>query len=274
MAVRGEFGDEGPTVAVFADTQWEPAHTYRWLDEMERIGGDVVPVQRVTIGSLRADIVSGVNRGYRIANIPFYTKNLDGTRILMRRTCTSEYKITPLNRATRAILDGVRADLGIKGRLVPGSVEQWIGISTDEATRQRDSQTAYVTNRYPLIERRMSRDDCKAWLAINGFPEPPKSACIGCPFHDDAFWLDMRETRPDEWRDAVEFDRSVRHYGELTTERGVVRGMRNGGEAFLHRSLLPLDQVPLSKAEKAAAGDAKRPMVNMWENDCSGSCGV
>lgn len=273
MAVRGEFGDEGPTVAVFADTQWEPAHTYRWLDEMERIGGDVLPIQRVTIGSLRADIVSGVNRGYRIANIPFYTKNLDGTRILMRRTCTSEYKITPLNRATRAILDGVRADLGITGRLAPGCVEQWIGISTDEATRQRDSQTAYVANRYPLIEKRMSRDDCKAWLAINGFPEPPKSACIGCPFHDDAFWLDMRENRPDEWRDAVEFDRFIREFGGKD-ETGAMRGMRNGGEAFLHRSLLPLDQVPLSPQEKAAAGDAKRPMFNMWENECEGMCGV
>ena len=269
MALAGEFGEERPTVAVFADTQWEPAATYAWLDELERIGGDVIPIQRVTVGSLRADIVEGVNRGYRIANMPFFTAGADGRASILRRTCTSEYKITPLKRATRAMLDAIRPP----GRLAVGAVEQWVGISTDEATRMKDSDTAYVVNRYPLIEIRMSRADCLTWLSFNGYPHPPKSACIGCPFHDDPYWLDMRENRPDEWRNAVEFDVSIREVGSdgMTV---AMRGMRNDGKAFLHRSLLPLDQVPLSQEEKAAAGDAKRPMFNMWENECEGMCGV
>lgn len=274
MAVRGEFGSEGPTVAVFADTQWEPAHTYRWLDEMERIGGDVVPIQRVTTGSLRDDIVDGASRGHRIANIPYHTMQ-DGKRKLMRRTCTKEYKLVPIARAVRAALNAIRKERVIRGRLTPGSVEMWIGISTEEASRMADSRVAYVRNHYPLIERNMSRTDCKTWLAINGFPEPPKSACIGCPFHDDTFWLEMRENRPDEWADAVAVDAFIRNGKSAPNAKGGgMAAFRNGGEAYLHGSMLPLSEAPLTYEEKAAAGDAKRPMVNMWENDCTGSCGV
>src|SRR5690606_6623803 len=44
----------------------------------------------------------------------------------------------------------------------------------------------------------------------NGYPVPMKSACIGCPFHDDRYWRDMRDNRPEEWADAVDFDRQIR----------------------------------------------------------------
>lgn len=274
MAVAGEFGDERPTVAVFADTQWEPAATYAWLDEMERIGGDVVPIIRTSAGSLRRDIVDGSERGHRIANIPYHTMQ-DGKRKLMRRTCTKEYKLVPIAQAVRLELDWLRKQRGIRGRLMPGSVEMWIGISTEEASRMADSRVAYVRNHYPLIERGMSRNDCKAWLAINGYPEPPKSACIGCPFHDDDFWLDMRENRPDEWADAVALDVFIRNGKSAPNAKGGgMAAFRNGGEAYLHGSMLPLSEAPLTHEEKAVAGDAKRPMFNMWENECEGMCGV
>lgn len=32
MACAGEFGEESPTVAIFADTQWEPPAVYEWLE--------------------------------------------------------------------------------------------------------------------------------------------------------------------------------------------------------------------------------------------------
>src|SRR5690606_33579649 len=94
------------------------------------------------------------------------------------------------------------------------------------------------------------------WLQRNGYPVPMKSACIGCPFHDDRYWRDMRDNRPEEWADAVDFDRQIR-----TGLRGVLH------EAYLHRSLVPLDQVDLST-------DRDYGQPNLFEMECEGMCGV
>lgn len=119
----------------------------------------------------------------------------------------------------------------------------------------RDSQEKWARHYYPLIERRMTRKDCLAWLDAHGYPRPPKSACIGCPFHDDHHWRDMKLNRPDEFQDAVEFDHAQRHQQYLT------------GEAYLHRSLKPLNEVDFSSVEE-------RGQINMFENECEGMCGV
>lgn len=135
-------------------------------------------------------------------------------------------------------------------------VEQWIGISTDEIIRAKPSFEAWQIKRFPLIEKRMSRADCLAWLARHDYPMPPKSACIGCPFHDDARWRQMRDHDPDAWFDAVEIDRSI---------RTGLRGIR--GEVFLHRSAVPLDEADLSTL-------ADHGQLDLWGNECEGMCGV
>ena len=57
----------------------------------------------------------------------------------------------------------IRELLGLRPRQrVPAgtTVEMWLGISTDEAIRMKDSRDRWITNRYPLIEVGMSRRDC------------------------------------------------------------------------------------------------------------------
>ena len=85
----------------------------------------------------------------------------------------------------------------------------------------------------------MTRADCFDWLRLNDLPIPPRSACIGCPYHDDMEWRHIR-SRPAEWADAVDYDRELRAHGTIS-------GMRQ--DVFLHRSLLPLDEVPLDGIE-------------------------
>jgi len=53
MACAGEFGEESPTVAIFADTQWEPPAVYEWLGWLESIGSNKIPIRRVSVGNLR-----------------------------------------------------------------------------------------------------------------------------------------------------------------------------------------------------------------------------
>lgn len=162
MAVAGEFGDERPEGAIFADTQWEPGGVYNWLDTLQSIGGDVIPIHRCTSGDIRATLLEA-NRHYRRVSAPFYVKN-DNRIGALYRQCTKHFKLEPLRRATRELL-GIK-----KGQRVPAAtaVETWIGISTDEATRMKPAREAWITHRWPLIERNMSRRDCVRWLREHG----------------------------------------------------------------------------------------------------------
>ncbi len=218
MAVEGELGRLGePHLAIFADTGWEPVAVYEWLRFLRlpaRKAG--IEVATVSAGNVRNDVLAAARgEGGSFASMPLYVRNPDGSGSILRRQCSREYKITPVRHELR--------------RREIDSAEMWLGISTDEIERQKPSNVQWVANRHPLIELQMSRRDCAAWLTDHGYPEPPKSACIGCPYTDDHRWFEMRERRPEEWLDAVEVDRQVR------------RLPRIDGDVFLHRSLVPLE---------------------------------
>jgi len=140
--------------AVFADTQWEPAAVYRHLDwltaEAARHG---VPVHRTTRGNLRQDTLDAISRkagdGKRAARLPFFVTNPSGEAGMMRRQCTGDYKIEPIERFIKRTLLGLKPrQRGPKAAVV----EQWFGISADEAQRVRKSTRPWCQYRYPLIK--------------------------------------------------------------------------------------------------------------------------
>lgn len=251
MAAAGEFPGEPLDGAIFSDTQWEPAEVYRHLDWLET----QLPFQvyRVSAGDIRAGILARRNTtGGRYAAVPWFTRNPDGSLGMGRRQCTSEYKLKPIMRKVRELVGA-----GPRGRITAGAVEQWIGISRDEASRMKPAKQRYLVNRWPLIERFMSRDDCLRWLRDHGYPEPPKSACIGCPFHNGAMWRDMQANNPAAFADAVAVDAALR--------QGESRGML--ATEFMHVARLPL-------AEAVAASQPGDREPNLFENECEGMCGV
>lgn len=166
---------------------------------------------------------------------------------MARRQCTSEYKLKPIKTKVRELLGYPHPTPVPKGVFV----EQWIGISTDERDRAIDKDTGelkagdtrYSRNRYPLLELGMSRDHCRALLATAGFESTPKSACIGCPFASNARWRDLRDNHPQEFDDAVQFDAAIR----AGSARANAAGSPLRGEAFLHRSRLPLADAPIDR---------------------------
>lgn len=79
-----------------------------------------------------------------------------------------------------------------------------LGISLDEFQRMRNSSGyAYYTNAYPLIDLRMTREDCVNLIKNAGLPIPPKSSCWFCPFHKLSEWQEMRENHPQIYAKAV-----------------------------------------------------------------------
>ena len=246
MAAKGKIGPM-PDCAIFADTGWEPKQVYEHLDWLEQ--QLPFPIHRVTAGDLRQATIDRKNlAGGRFASIPFYTEGGG----LGRRQCTREYKVAPIEKKQRELL-------GFQPRkhIPPNSSEVWIGISTDEIVRMKDARRKWQRNRWPLIEQRMSRGDCIVWLEKNGFPVPAKSACIGCPYHNDALWAEMKREDPTSFKDAVYIDNYLRHDGAPS------KGMAQ--REFMHSTLKPLEDVKFSE---------DRGQMDMFLDECDGLCGT
>ena len=256
MAAHGEILPM-PDCAIFADTQAEPAPVYdhlRWLCSPNVLP---FPVHVVSRGDLGAEIIAATRgesrRGSR-ARPPFYVLNADGSKGIIRRQCTGDYKIDPIQKKVRELL-------GLKFRQrwpKSAAVEQWVGISTDEAARMKPSRIDAIRIRWPLIEARMNRNDCLQWLRRNDYPEPPKSACCFCPFRSDEQWRNLREIDPSGFQDAINLDRAIRN------------GLRSDaltGQLFLHDSLLPLSEVDFSTPRE-------RGQPDLFQEDCTGMCGT
>ncbi|MEV6723487.1 hypothetical protein AB0M94_21430 [Streptomyces xanthochromogenes] len=228
--------------AIFADTGWEPQAVYRHLDRLERdIAAPAgIPILRVSSGNIRQD---ALDPHHRFASMPLYILNQDGKPGMTRRQCTGEYKIKPLKKQVRELL-GYPYPARIPRDVF---VEQWVGISTDEFHRAKDSDVKYMRNRHPLIDMGWSRADCIKYLTSLGLADTPKSSCLGCPFHGNAQWRSIRDSSPQEWEDVVAFDAAIRK----GNARANASGNRLLGEAFLHRSRVPLDQAPIDHVTAA-----------------------
>lgn len=258
MAACGEITPM-PDCAIFADTQSEPRAVYEWLDWLEpRLR---FPVHRVTAGSLRNEILAATRGEQRMdARPPFFLS----TGGMLNRQCTQDYKLLPIQREQRRLL-------GLVPRQrwpLQAVIEQWIGISFDELQRCKASRIPAVNHRWPLVELRMTRADCLQWMRGRGYPEPNKSACTFCPYHDNDLWRDMRRNDPESWADAVEVDAAI---------RDGVRNRKNGAPLspakwYLHRDLVPLSQVDLRSAEDA--GQTRLFDEQGFAVECEGMCGV
>jgi len=230
--------------AIFSDTGWEPASVYKWLDYLE--GELPFPVHRVSAGNLRHDELTK-NQGF----LPYFVKRETGERGITQRACTHRYKIMPIEKEVSRLIGRAKGKRWPKTPLI----DQWFGISLDEIQRMKISQRPAIVFKYPLIDTlRMTRGDCLAWMEAKGYPLPPRSACIGCPFHSDDEWRRLRDDTPDEWVDAIAFDAAFRAR-EMTKY-----------PAYLHASLVPLDEVDLRTAEDHGQLS--------FLDECEGMCGV
>ncbi|MYE06647.1 MAG: hypothetical protein F4Y04_05405 [Chloroflexi bacterium] len=271
MAAHGEI-EPMPDVAIFADTGAEPPEVYEHLDWLK--GGNVLPfpVRIVQFSDMVEDLertahgeigVAGRKDGYLAA--PFHTVNADGSRGMLRRECTQNYKIREIEAGIKDVLGRPR-DKAIRAR--KPLVRQWIGISSDEAHRVKWIGPGWSRKRYPFLGQAieddpqdlwMSRRDCEAWLRAHDYPIPPKSACTFCPYRSNAEWRALRDNSPEGWKQAVEIDRLIRDMPAKSRA-----GLRLGGELYVHRSGQPLEEVDLDGTDQ----------MNLWDAECEGMCGL
>jgi len=230
MACRGQL--EKPAVAIFADTGWEEPRTYLHLEFLKKEAAAAgIPVLVVSNGNIRDDLLNAAELKSRFYQPPLFMRR-GGKLGMGRRHCTEHYKLRSVYKKIRELLD-----VGPRARIPQDAVELWVGISLDEYQRMAASRNKWVNNTWPLIDLRMTRNDCLVWLA-KYYPGRvvPKSSCIGCPYHSNECWTDLRQD-PEIWKDVVEVD-------------GIIRTGRPDGEQFLHRSGKPLAEVDFRTPEE------------------------
>lgn len=240
-----------PDLIVFADPQWELKATYDYLDELvNAVMLSGIPMVIETAGNIYEDTMNSALTGERAASMPFHTKsdNVDG---FVGRQCTNDYKIEVVKQAARRFL-GLKPRQPLKTRLV-----MWQGITTDEVERIKISSEKMIDYHYPLFDLGMNRLDCMNWLTRNGYKIPPKSSCIGCPFHSRQTWVDIRRDHPEEFMQAVTLDRAIRNHKKFKSQ------------VFLHKDRIDLEEAVIRDSMQGDLFD-----IDEFANGCNVHCGV
>ena len=257
MAEQGHFGDK-PDCAIFADTGWEPKSVYENIDWLK--SQVTFPIIEASNGrNLRDDVVDGVNaQGQAWLTLPAYLADHDGEPAGINwRQCTKNYKLDPIHKA-------LQKKLGVRPRQVLSAetnVEMWLGITTDESLRVKPSRNWWINHRYPLIDDMpMTRDECLEWFREN-YPRRnlTRSACVGCPFRSSESWLQVRQSEPELFADAVRIDELLRSPDH------------NAGRMFHKRAYLHHRRIPLAEALDLDIQDRE---ANAFINECEGHCGL
>ena len=235
MVALGEL--EPVDVAIHSDTGFESVLTYefakRWTPWLESHGVSVA-----TVHGTNGDIseIYNPSLNYNFLKIPAFSIGKTGKVQIGRRQCTIDWKILPQRRWLRA---------NRKGQ----SIDQLVGISFDERERMRLSDVQYIQSVYPLVEKRITRFNCKQWLEAHDLEIPPKSACVFCPYHSLAQWRQTASV-PADWSRAVEVDQFIHNCNP-------------GRPQFLNAKVVPITELDLSTQEENG---------QMTFFDCSGTC--
>ena len=237
IAAMIALGDLPPIdLAIHSDTGHEATGTYEharlWTPWLGERGVKVVTVHPERNHLLQAN--SGGKAQYSVYPPAFTVRVANGEAGQIKRQCTDNWKVRPINRYLRSLLPGQRTR--------PGIIECWQGISLDEYHRMRTSTRQYITNVYPLVDRRMTRAACIQWLQERSLPVPPKSACVFCPFHSIEHWRQLKRNGGSDWDRATEADALIRTARE-----------HEGFLLYMHPSRKPLiDAVTLPEDEGAS----------------------
>lgn len=241
-------GDDLPTDFIFADPGSESAATYEHADRVAALAEAAgIGFHKVSKGSLIEEILSG-----RKFTIPAFTVDDANEQGILRRQCTRDYKIEPIHKKIRELMN-----IGWR-RHAKASARVWVGISVDEIQRMKPSRYHYETKVFPLIEMNWRRSDCLNYLREIGMSDVGKSSCIFCPYKSNREFLRMQTEEPEEWARVVEIDRQIRLVD--LTEAGVK------STPYIHRSCVPIDEAEL--------GQNQLDLVDMFDNECEGLCGV
>lgn len=158
---------------VFADTGEEQQSTITSVEKMKNICKQK-DIPFITVKSHHGNLYD-------------YYFNKKKVMSIMKRDCTTKFKVAPIRKY-------LRNHYGKKEKFV-----MYIGISSDEFQRMRDSNVKYITNKYPFVDDKIDRYGNIRILRENGFLAV-KSGCVGCIYNRRKNWVKMIIENPAEFQ--------------------------------------------------------------------------
>ena len=231
-----------PDYAYFADTGLEPEIVYEHIDKLENDNlFDFMPLRKIET-KLYDHLYSP----------PYFVVDENKKVSQLRRQCTGNHKIKPIRKSIREDYKK-QQNYSLKSN----SVGMWLGISTDEIQRMKESHLKYIEAIFPLIEIGWSRNDCYQYLESLGWNNVPKSACYMCPYSN---WKKIKKERPDDFEKAVEFENwLINNYKDI-------KYLKNRtGTPMINNKGIPLSEQNFSKI---AEND------DYMNEECDGMCGL
>jgi len=227
MIVNGDLPK--PDYAAIVDTHYEASSTWRYMDDyiypaLKSVGVELVRIpskEYATVG-----LYGGKDKETLL--IPAWTTET-GDVGKLPTLCSNEWKVRVLNRWLR--------DQGVKSATI------WIGYSIDEKHRIRIQKGPWQ-HRWPLIEKRMRRNDSIEYVKRMGWPEPPRSACWMCPNMSHAERRHQSINEPEDFRKAIDFEKRIRIVDE---------------DVWLTQKAVPLGDIDF---------DVEDEQVDMFESYC------
>ena len=217
--------------AVFADTGGEVPETYEYLE-----------IAKGYLAEREVPLTVVSKRGRTLYDTAWDRRVFPSA---IWRWSTRDFKITPIQRHYRTL------DVHIN---------QYLAIAWDEVHRMKDSRVDYVTNLFPLIDRRLTRADCVDIIQGAGLPVPQRSSCFFCPFNSVDRWRWLHETHPDLFDKAMALEEHSKHFPS----------QRLTDQAFRERTDISLR----SLAEVFADGRPVPAQPAVEQQPCGAECGT
>jgi 3'-phosphoadenosine 5'-phosphosulfate sulfotransferase (PAPS reductase)/FAD synthetase len=222
---------------MFADTGSENPETYSYLEKyikpyLEKIRKPlfIVKGEENVKGVVKTNMEAAY-LGWKIIPVRFL------------RHCTDKWKIKPMHRYLTEHYPGEM-------------LKVVIGFAYDEIQRVNSTRWKDQEVWYPLIEKKMTRDDCVRYIISKGFPVPPKSGCFYCPFQRLDQWKELRFKHPDLWQRAIILEKNGSHYPQMTLSNFKKKG----------------NPLTLEDVDKQLGKSLYDYEFDPAEEECSGAC--
>lgn len=201
---------------LFADTGGEKPHTYEYIKLFNKwLKDNQMP---------EIDVIKNENESKKGGLEALCLKNKTLPSIAYGfKSCSVQFKIEPVDKYLR-VNHGNEWD----GR----EIVKFIGYDAGEDRRAKESPNEHYTNRFPLIEWNIDRDECVEIIKAANLPFPGKSACFFCPSSKPSEIKELKATYPELAERALLIESNA----ELTDIKGLGRG-------FAWRDLLATDDM-------------------------------
>ena len=129
-----------------------------------------------------------------------YYYNKKAIPSMMKRDCTSKFKISPIRKRYKELFDRKTIQ-----------IIQYIGIASDEAQRVTSSDVKYITYSYPFVNDKITRKGNMEILEKYNF-QASKSGCMGCMFQTKDKWRKFIKEHRKEFERWKAMEENNMHY--------------------------------------------------------------